>query len=211
MHPLLAGRKQLAPRLSQLCSLAHVADEFQDVPALEITALGDAVRGHECLSFLAQQVADFSRSPDEELALLALAVGVLGGVEATSRVGHLSRDVIEGLFGNGAIERLAGHLPGVQVDAGQLRVVVQHLLKMRRQPVVVNGVAVESATELIVHAPAGHGLQGLGYHLERQGIARGVVIAQQKLQRHRLGELRRVAPPAVSPVKALPEVLEGSV
>ncbi len=90
----------------------------------------------------------------------------------------------------------------MQVDAGQLGIVVEHLFKVGHEPMVVNGVAVESAPQLIVHPATGHRLQGLGHHLQRPGGTREVVIAQQELEGHRLGEFRPIAPPAVDAVKA---------
>jgi hypothetical protein len=43
---------------------------------------------------------------------------------------HLAYDVVERLLSDGTIERLARHLPGVQVHAGQLGVIIQHLLEV---------------------------------------------------------------------------------
>jgi hypothetical protein len=46
-----------------------------------MAAWGDALGGHEGIRFIAQNLPDFVRRPDQELALLALAVGVLGAVK----------------------------------------------------------------------------------------------------------------------------------
>ena len=56
----------------------------------------------------------------KELALLALAVGVLRAVEFSSGIEHFPHDIVEDLFGDGPEELIAGDLPGVQVDASQL-------------------------------------------------------------------------------------------
>lgn len=85
---------------------------------------GDAVGGHECICFITQHIADLSRHPNKELALFSLAVGVLGGVEAAGRIGHLADDIVEALLGYGAEEFVAGDRlnssriqdPGVEVD-----------------------------------------------------------------------------------------------
>ena len=208
MHSLLTRFEQLAPCLHQLLTLARVPHVLQDVLPFKVASFGDTVRSHEVVRFCAQHVMDFGWRPDEELAFFSLAVGVLRGVEAAGRAGHLPHDVVQDLLGDGAVERLAGHLPSVQVDAGQLGVVVEHLLEMRRQPVIVHRIAMESAAELVVHAAAGHGLQRLGDHLQRQGVIRGAVIAQQELEDHGLGELRRAAPATLTMVKSLPDVLD---
>ncbi len=102
---------------------------------------------------------DLAGRPGEELALLALAIGILGGVETALRRGHLSRDVIQCLFGDTPVERVAGYEVGVQVQATEQSIVVQHLLEMRHEPFRVNRIAVEAATELVVDAAIGHALQ----------------------------------------------------
>ena len=55
--------------------------DVEDVRALEIAALGDAVVAHYQVGVITKQQAQIIRRPDEELALNALAVGVLRRVE----------------------------------------------------------------------------------------------------------------------------------
>ena len=43
---------------------------------------------------------------------------------------YLAHDIVEDLFDDGTEECVAAHLPGVEVNAGQLGVVVQHALKV---------------------------------------------------------------------------------
>jgi len=52
-----------------------------------------------------------------------------------------------------------GDEKAVQVRTGQQRLVVQHLLEVGDEPEVVDGVAVEASTDLIVHAARGHGVE----------------------------------------------------
>ena len=97
-----------------------------------------------------QRRLDLLRRPREERALLELAgrvpaVGVLRREEAAARMRHLAQHVVEGRGRDAAIELPAGHLPGVQVDHGELCVVVEHLLEVRDEPDVVDAVAVEAA------------------------------------------------------------------
>jgi hypothetical protein len=79
---------------------------------------------------VAQDLADLLRCPDKELALFALAVGVLGAVKPSGRIKHFSHNVVQNLVGDGSEKLVAAHLPGMQVDAGQLGVAIQHLLKV---------------------------------------------------------------------------------
>ena len=100
------------------------------------------------------------RRPGEVRALALGGVGVLGAEEAAPRVPHLPEQVVERLLGDGAVAGLAQQLPRVQVAAGQLGVVVEHLLEVGDQPVAVGGVAVEAAAQVVVHAAGGHGVEG---------------------------------------------------
>ena len=61
----------------------------------------------------------------------------------------------------------AGDEVRVQVRAREQRVVVEHLLEVRDEPVVVGGVAGEAAAELVVHAAGGHRVERRRDHLER--------------------------------------------
>ncbi len=56
----------------------------------------------------------------------------------------------------------------MQVDTGDERLVVEHLLEMRHVPVLVDRVAGEAAAEMVVDAARGHRLQGVLDHLERR-------------------------------------------
>ncbi len=55
----------------------------------------------------------------------------------------------------------------IQVSAGQLGIVVQHLLEMGDVPVLVNAVSMEAAADLIIHAASRHLLQSECGHLQR--------------------------------------------
>ena len=79
-----------------------------------------------------------------------------GGVEAAGRVGHLAQQIVERLLAHAAAFGIAERQPGVEVERGQLGVVVQHLLEVRHQPVRVDRIAREAAAELVVHPPARH-------------------------------------------------------
>lgn len=53
----------------------------------------------------------------------------------------------------------------IQVSAGQLGIVIQHLLKVGDVPMLIYTVSVETTANLIVHAAASHLLQGECCHL----------------------------------------------
>ena len=76
---------------------------------------------------------------------------------------------------------VARDLEGFEVGDGELRLVVQHLLEVRHEPVLVHRVAMEAAAELIVHAALGHLAQGEQHHVERFLVLRAGVVAEQEV------------------------------
>ena len=85
----------------------------------------------------------------------------------------------------------------MEVERGELRVVVEHLLEVGHQPVGIHRVAVESAAELVVH-PA-----------PREVVAGALPEAQHELPDHRLGKLRCPAQAAFGLVELAGDRLEG--
>ena len=73
----------------------------------------------------------------------------------------------------------ARHLPGVQVDAGQLGIVIEHFLKVRHQPTRIHRVAMEPPTQLIIHAAVGHLVEGKSRGIEKLSVFRSRVLPQQ--------------------------------
>ena len=61
--------------------------------------------------------AQFVNRPDEEFALFAFAVGIGRAVESAGRRGHFAQNVIADIFGNRPEKRLAGDLPGMEIQA----------------------------------------------------------------------------------------------
>ncbi len=73
-------------------------------------------------------------APHVEPALLAFGVGVLGGEESPRGVSQVPQQVLQGLHGHPSPARHTRLLPGAQVQAGQLGVVVEHLLEVGDEP-----------------------------------------------------------------------------
>src|SRR5581483_9153624 len=136
------------------------------------------------------------RMPDVELALDALGVGVLGGVEAAVGVTQVAKDVSDGLGQDLDEARLSRELPGVEVGAPEHGLVVEHLLEVGYQPVGVDRIAGEPAAELVVYAARRHGVEGLGDHGQDLGSSALSRRPEQKLEARLLGELRGLSEPA---------------
>ncbi len=199
--------------------LGGPALDVQDALALEVPALAHIIeRGKNHRIVVAQHLAQLGGRPDKEGALFAVRgirrgqrVGVLGREEAAGRVAHLADDIVERLFGDAAIEWVAAVLERLDIDARQQRVVVEHLLEVRHQPLLVDAIAVESAAELVVHAALGHGAQGLLQHAHALLVAGALGVAQQELEGHGLGKLGGAAKAAVVRLELVCQRTEGVV
>ena len=121
---------------------------------------------------LAEHGRDLLVRPGEGEALDAVGVRVLRRGEPALGQPQLPQHVVQGLLGHAAVALVPGHDPGVQVGRGEERVVVEHLLEVRDEPVRVHGVAVEAAAEQVVHAACGHAVEGEAGHAERVLVAR---------------------------------------
>ena len=157
----------------------------------------------------------FVRRPRVRQPFDAVGVGVLRRGEAASRQAQLAQHVLERTLRHLAESLLPGEQPGVEVRRNEERVVVEHLLEVRHEPLCVDGVPVEAAADEVVHPACGHPLERQTDRTERPRAgaegARGLrpsdggnaAVAcshspQQKLECRRGGELGRVpeAPPA---------------
>lgn len=88
----------------------------KDDLAFEVALVGDAPDGAgEVGEVGAERGGDFGFRPDEVLAFLAFAVGVLSRVEAAAGAGHLAQHIVEGFFADLSVERVAGRLERFEI------------------------------------------------------------------------------------------------
>ena len=106
----------------------------QDVRVLPVPVARHAVGQEEGIGRLAEHVADLVGGPGEGLALDALRVGVLAGSERSVVASKLTDHVVERPDGDILVASIPGQREGVRVDAGELGVVVEHLLEVRDEP-----------------------------------------------------------------------------
>ena len=94
-----------------------LARQVENALPLEVRPPVDAPvpSGHRGVG-LAQHLPQLVGSPDEELALVALGVGVGRGVEAAGRIGHLAEQVVERLLRDAAVLGVAEGEPAVEVQ-----------------------------------------------------------------------------------------------
>ena len=77
----------------------------------------------------------------------------------------------------------------MKIKPCQERVIVEHLLEVRDEPVRIRGVPVEPASKLIVNPPSCHLVKGQFHHFECRRVFCPKVLTKQELKRHRLREL----------------------
>ncbi len=129
---------------------------------------------------------DLVRRPRERQPFDAVRVGVLRRGEAAAIEPELAQRVLDRLLDDAPVTILAGHEPAVQVRRDEQRVVVEHLLEVRHEPLLVDGVAVEAAADEVVHAAGRHAVERAAREVER-------ARAEQELDRRCGRELRRAA------------------
>ena len=98
------------------------------------------------------------------------------------------------------------------VDAHQQRLVVEHLLEVRHQPLAVDRVAGEAAADVVVHPAGGHRVERVVTTISGDSCpaSAGAGGRQQQVEDHRRRELRRRAEPAPLPVDAVGQPLPRS-
>ncbi len=156
---------------------------------LEVPASGDAEVAHDVGERVAAQLLELFERPHVELALDAFGVGILGGEEAAVGVVEVAQDVGDGLLDDASVALGPGHHPPVQVGAHEQGLVVEHLLEVGNEPVRVDRVAVEAATDLVVDAAGRHRVERSRGHLEHLGTRSTGGDVEQERDGHRLREL----------------------
>ena len=160
-------------------------DPAEDRAALPVAARPHVVRGAEEGRRRPQVARHLLERPGVGGPFDALRVGVLAGRERTVRQGQLARHVVQRVLHDRPVARLAGELPRVEVGAGELGVVVEHLLEVGHQPLPVGRVAREAAAQLVVDAAVGHGVQGAAHHRQRRLVGRlGHGADEERLDEH---------------------------
>ena len=139
----------------------------------EIPFLGDAEVAHRHVEFLRrEELRQLLVRPAVEFSLVPFTVGVFGGIEAALGMGHVAQDIAENVAHHFGVPRVAADEVGIQIELRELRVVVEHFLEVRHEPVRVHGVTREAAAELIVDAARRHLVASMQNH------PRGFVVVE---------------------------------
>ena len=165
---------------------------MRDALALPVAFVGDVEKGAEPAAlFGAQDRLHLGRRPDEELALLALRIGVGRRIEPALGADHLPQDVLQDLARDPGVEGVPRDLVALQVGLREQGVVVEHLFEVGDQPALIRGVAGKAAADLVIHPALGHAIQGLGRHGQGCSVAGPAVVSEEKRDLRGRGKLGR--------------------
>ena len=142
----------------------------------------------------------FARRPRERQPLDTVGVGVLRRGEAAALERELAQHVVDRQVGDPPVTLVAEPARRVQIHRGEQRVVVEHLLEVRHEPALVDGVAVKAAADDVPHAAEDH-------RVEREARHRLLVAAEQELEHRRGRELRPAAPAAPLGIETAAQVV----
>ena len=157
---------------------------MENIFPLEIPSPRDVIVAaedpHRLLSHLPQGFSDFFRRPDKKPAFHPFAVRVLCRVESPLRRGHLPPDIVHRSCGNSLKGLIPRRLIALQIEHNQLGVVIEHLFKVRDEPVVIHRVAVKSPAQMVIDPPLRHLFETQLKLRESRLIPAEPVVAEQE-------------------------------
>ena len=201
-----AARKQLGAHGGERLLLLRgaeleVGEAVEDGVAFPVALVGDVVGlAEKGRVHWAQDVDDLGLAPDVELALLALAVGIERSGKAAALGDHLALQPVDRFLDARLVELVAALAVGLAQQVDEQRVVVEHLLEVRRQPTLVHRVAREAAAQVIVDAALANVGERDVHRLARREIAVADGAAPQQPEEAPLRKLGRAGEAAAAHV-----------
>ncbi len=200
---------KLLPQRLHICRL-RLVQQVGYALALEISQRGDAImRTEGAARLLPQELQHLLIGEGVVLALLPLAIRILGAVKAAQRPPHLPKDVVRRFPRSPAIKGRACQRVGPAISQDQQGVVIEHLLKMGHEEAPVRGIAAKAVADVVEQTALIHLYEGFFRHGQALRLPCGRVMFQQKqkLMAHR--KLGRGAEAAISFVKMAGEPINS--
>ena len=119
---------------------------------------------------------------------------------------EVSQDVVDGFLNNLFVPRKLSDLICVQVNTHKKRLVVEHLFKVRYKPLAVDGVASETAAEVIVDSARCHGVERCCRYVQSRRVCVCGIATQQQVDIHSGREFGRRTKTAPFTVEATNEM-----
>ena len=216
LRPLVTVCEELFAQRIQLAFLhrrkrQRHAQTVHDVLAFPVARSTNVVDLLEQRSILAKHRVDLGFAPRIELAFFAFGVGVKRRRKAAAFGHHLAQDPTDSVLDPRPIGRIAAVQPDHREHVDQQRIVVQHLLEVRDKPDLIDRVAREATTQVIIDAALAHvGERQVDGLLELRKSGVGIRTPHQLDDRH-VRELRCARQSAVEYVELLAEALHGRV
>ena len=126
-----------------------------------------------------QQVGHLLQRPAKALTLLALTLSVLSTVKTTFVMLHFAGDIVSNARGNITITLVLGNQPYIQIKIKHLSLVIEHLLKVRHEPLPIDSISMKAACQMIMDAPLHHLITGQHHMITRLQIASSMPVPQQ--------------------------------
>ena len=169
----------------------------QDRPAFPVPPVPNVIGGAEERGVLAEDFLDLRGRPGVVPPLFSLGVGVEGRMERPARIQHLALHPVENAAGVLREPGIPGDPVGQQIDRGEQRVVVEHLLEVGCQPRRIGGIAMEPAAELVEEPAVRHPPEGEAGCVERLRAPLLQMVPEEQRELPAGRELRRRAETSV--------------
>src|SRR4029077_16689320 len=169
--------------------------------------------------FRAEHLNDFLPAPDIissfgvfRATMSNQTVSIFRREKAALGMRHVPQQILEHLAGDFGEKFVASELPRLEKRNRQLRLVIEHLLKMRHMPKLIDRIPVKSSTEMIAHAASSHSAQRKQRHVRSpvRLISRCPCrTSKEKIEDRLPREFGRAAKATVIFIEASGEILES--
>ncbi len=141
-------------------------------------------------------------------------IRILRRIKSSVRSGQIALHIVKNPARQPRIDFVSGRLLRLQIVERDLRLIVEHLFKMRHKPPLIDRVAMKPATHMIVQSALRHLLQRVRGQLHRHGAQLGRhalqgCAAEEQIDHRRARKFRRPAKPAPRCIMRLMAILEA--
>ena len=187
--------QQLRSRCTQpLANTRLLPRQIQNATMLEILRLAKPVHPQKFVRLRTQHLPNLRFRPHIKLALDRVRFCIQSRTEAAVRQRHFASQKAHQFVHHLLIQRIGFHLQCLGIHLQQLRLVVQHLLKMRHRPRSLGTVPMKTATQMVADPALRHRRQRIADHIPQCLLARLTVQAEQKSEPGHVRKPRAIRP-----------------
>jgi hypothetical protein len=179
---------------------------------LKVPPLRYAIEVHKALSTLSsEEIANLLRGPHVELSFPSYLSGILRRVKSPLRGPHLGEKILKGPSGHRSIPLIPCLKKPLHINRNEQRVVIEHLLEMRNQPLRIDRIAVETSPQLVKDPSTRHRIKGGHNSLIKRRTRVDPRVAHQKQELLGWGKLRSSTEASILSVETIDELLRCAV